>query len=267
MKVSFQGEPGAYSELAAIKYFGKSVETVPCKTFSDVFKKVENGKTEFGIIPIENSLEGSVGQNYDLLLNSELKIVGEYVLKIVHCLIASPKTKLNDIRKVYSHPQALGQCRKFLEDKEFEQIPVYDTAGSVKILKESGSLDSAGIASEIAAKIYGMKILKKGIETSNNNYTRFFVISKESGKTKGGNKTSLIFSAKHEPGSLFKSLRRFADNKINITKIESRPIHGKVWEYNFYLDFEDNEKTEDAIEQLKRNSTFVKILGSYPKAR
>ncbi|MFX1507870.1 MAG: prephenate dehydratase [Promethearchaeota archaeon] len=269
MKVAFQGEHGAYSELAAVQLFGRTIETIPCKTFSEVFNIVEKGDAHYGLIPIENSLEGSIGQNYDLLLKTDLKVSGETILRIVHCLIANRGAFLDKIKKVYSHPQALGQCREFLEELNITTIPVYDTAGSVKMVKESGDKDAAGIASELAANIYHMKILKKGIETNKNNFTRFFVISKNEALPTGDDKTSLVFMARHEPGSLYQALKAFADKKINLTKLESRPIIGKPWEYRFYLDFIghlEEHHIKEAIKDLRKNSTFVRVIGSYPKA-
>lgn len=176
-KVAFQGEIGAFSEEAAFKFFGNNVQTIPCQTFSDVFRIVERGAADFGILPIENSLEGSVEQNYDLLLKSELKIFGEEILRIRHCLIANKGVKIGSLKKVYSHPQALGQCREFLEKMRLEAIPFYDTAGSVRMLKKEKLKDSAAIASERAGRIYQMEILKKGLERNCQNFTKFFIIS------------------------------------------------------------------------------------------
>ncbi len=270
MKVAFQGEHGAYSELAAVQHFSGHIETIPCKNFSDVFGVVERGEADYGIVPVENSLEGSIGQNYDLLLKSNLKPVGETILRVHHCLIAKPGTELNSIKRVYSHPQALGQCRIFLERNNMEAMPAYDTAGSVKDIKDSDEKDVAAIASELAAKLYNMEIIERGIESDKNNFTRFLIISRDGSIQTGNDKTSVIFTVKHEAGSLFRALKAFADSKINLTKLESRPTIGKPWEYNFYLDFEGHiseEKVKNAIEELKNNSTFVKIFGSYPRSR
>lgn len=271
IKVAFQGEKGAYSEEAAFKFFNNNIETIPVKTFAEVLKLTEKGKVDFGILPIENSLEGTIGQNYDLLLKSKLKIFGETISKIHHCLIANKNTEFRSIKKVYSHPQALGQCREFLEKHKFEAIATYDTAGGAKMLKE-GKLekDSAVIASQRAANVYDLKILKKGIETNSKNFTRFLIISKKEPKKAKKNKTSIAFSTKHIPGALFKALEPFAKRKINLTKIESRPIVGKPWEYNFYLDFEGHikdKKIKEALKELKERSLFLKVLGSYPKAK
>jgi len=269
-KVAFQGEIGAFSEEAAFKFFGNKIQTIPLLTFADVFKAVEKGAADFGIVPIENSLEGTVGQNYDLLLKSELKIFGEQAIKISHCLIANKGVKIDSLKRVYSHPQALGQCREFLEKLKLEMIPVYDTAGSVRMVKEEGRRETAAIASERAGKIYQMKILKKGIETSQQNFTRFFIIAKKEAKRVKNSKTSIVFSLKNIPGVLFKSLEGFAKRKINLTKIESRPIMDKPWEYYFYLDFEghrESQKIKEALSDLKEKTLFIKILGSYPATK
>ncbi len=269
VKVAFQGEVGAYSESAVYEYFGSSAQPIPCKRFSDVFENVEKGKTDFGVVPIENSIEGSVTQVYDLFLKYDLKVRGEIVLKIVHCLIANPGVKLNEIKVIFSHPQALGQCRNFLEQLNCELISTYDTAGSVKMIKEQKIIDAAAIASERAAKIYNMEVLAKGIADNPNNYTRFFVLSKFDAPPTGNDKTSIIFSTRHVPGALYRALGEFALRGINLTKIESRPTRQKPWEYNFYLDFEGHRsepRCAEALEGLKSNALFVKILGSYPKA-
>ncbi|MBS7640200.1 MAG: prephenate dehydratase [Candidatus Bathyarchaeia archaeon] len=270
VRVAFQGEIGAYSESAVYEFFGPHVYSVPCKRFSDVFRCVESGETEFGVVPVENSLEGSVTQVYDLFLEHDVKVCGEVILKIVHCLIANPGVDINSIKVVYSHPQALGQCRSFLERLGCELISTYDTAGSVKMIKEHRMLNAAAIASERCAEIYGMSVLAKGIADSPNNYTRFFILAKFDAPPTGNDKTSIIFSTKHVPGALWRALGEFASREINLTKIESRPTRRRPWEYNFYLDFEGH-RTEprcmEALEGLKANALFVKILGSYPKAQ
>ncbi len=269
-KVAFQGEIGAYSEEAALKFFNKDVKTIPCATFEDVFRLVEKGKANYGVLPIENSLEGSVGQNYDLLLKTNLKIFGELILRVEHCLIAEKGVKLDSIKDVYSHLQALGQCQEFLKKLNVRLIPFYNTAGSVKMLKTKKLKNSAAIASERSARVYNMNILKKGIETNKKNFTRFFIVSKkEKGQTKN-DKTSIVFTLKHSPGTLYKALGIFSICDINLTKIESRPIIGKPFEYNFYLDFEGHYKDKiiiEVLEILKQNCLFLKILGSYPKAK
>src|SRR6187431_1890552 len=209
MKIAFQGEPGAYSEQAVFNYFG-NVETKPCESFDMVFDSVVSDECEFGMIPIENSLAGSIHQNYDLLLRHDLHIVGEYLLRVQHCLIALPGVKKEDIKKAISHPQALGQCAAYLRNLGIKAESVYDTAGSVKILKESGARDTAAIASRRAAEIYEMQILEEGIEDHPENYTRFLAVARESTKPNAEAKTSIVFTLKNQPGALFKALSVFA---------------------------------------------------------
>lgn len=269
MKVAFQGERGAYSEDAIYSFFDPTVQVKPCKTLSEVFESVENAETEYGVVPIENSIEGSVNQTYDSFLTSDLKACGEIVIRIVHCLIAHPKTKLDSVNVVYSHPQALAQCRGFLEDLGCELIPTYDTAGSVKMIKEKELTNAGAIASEKSAKIYGMRVLVKGIEDNPNNYTRFFVLSKHDSPPSGRDKTSIIFSVKHVPGALYRALEEFAVRDINLAKIESRPTKQRAWEYNFYLDFEGHrteKRCQEALMSLEKKTPFLKVLGSYPRA-
>lgn len=227
LKIAFQGEIGAYSELAVYKHFGSNVQVKPCKLFSDVFRSVDVGEVDYGVVPVENSIEGSVNQVYDLFMEYDLKVCGEIILKIEHCLIANFNATLDSIKVVYSHPQALGQCINFLEKSGYKPIPTYDTAGSVKLIKEQGVTDAAAIASERAAQIYGMKILRRNISDNPDNYTRFFVLSKNEVPPSGNDKTSIIFSVKHLPGALYKALEEFASREINLTKIESRPTKRK----------------------------------------
>ncbi len=268
--IAFQGEAGAYSEEAAYNYFSSSVLLKPCETLDDVFRAIEREEAQSGIIPVENSLEGNVGQSYDLLLESELKISGESELRIIHCLIAHPGTGLDSLKRVYSHPQALGQCRDYLSHLDCELIPTYDTAGSVKMIKERGITDGAAIASARAAEIYGMQILAKGIEDHPGNYTRFFILSKQIAPRTGKDKTSIVFSVKHEPGALFDFLKILTSENLNMTKIESRPTRQKPWDYNMYLDFEghcEDEKVKKTLEILESHSLFLKVLGSYPRMK
>ena len=269
VKVAFQGEKGAYSEMAVYTFFGKNAEVLPCRDFKDVFENVDKQDAEYGVVPIENSLEGSVNQTYDLFLKYNLKVKGEVIVRVSHCLLANRDTKLEQVKTVYSHPQALAQCRNFLERSQWELIPTYDTAGSAKMLKEKALKDAAAIASERAAELYGLTILAREIEDTPNNYTRFFVLSKEDSPKTGNDKTSIIFGATHNPGSLYNALSEFAKRGVSLTKIESRPTKQTPWEYNFYLDFEGHRtepKCADALKALRDHSTFIKILGSYPKA-
>jgi len=269
MIIAFQGEIGAYSEAAASSFFGPSIQVKPCETLDEVFRVVEQGEAQFGIVPIENSLEGSISRVYDLLLDSSLRVCGETELRIAHCLIANPQARLDLIKKVYSHPQALGQCQAFLRHLNLEIIPTYDTAGSVKMIKEMGITDGAAIASTRAAEIYEMQIIAREIEDNTNNYTRFFILAKQDSPPSGNDKTSIVFSVKHRPGALYEFLSDLASNNINLTKIESRPTRQKPWEYNFYLDFEghrEDEAARESLNKLERNSIFVKVLGSYPRS-
>ena len=268
--VAFQGEIGAYSEEAAFNFFGPSIEVEPCESLDGVFKVVEKGEVPFGIVPIENSLEGSISRVYDLLLDSSVKVCGEMELRVVHCLIANQGARLDSIRKVYSHPQALGQCQAFLKHLNCELVPAYDTAGSVKMVKEMGIVDGAAIASARAAEIYDMKVIASEIEDNPNNFTRFFILSQQDAPPSGNDKTSIVFSVKHKPRALYEFLKELAIRNINLTKLESRPTRQKPWDYNFYLDFEghrQDEVSQEALENLEKISLFVKVLGSYPKAK
>lgn len=268
-KVAFQGERGAYGEMAALQYF-PSATLVPLKSFADVFEAAEGGRVAYAVIPVENSIEGSVGEVYDLLLLTKLKAVGEVYQRIHHCLIANKGGKISQIKSVYSHPQALGQCRGYLRRKKLEPLPAYDTAGAVKMVKERGMQDSAAIASKHAAVLYGMEILAEGIEDRKNNYTRFLVLAR-SGAEKVGRKykTSMIFSIKHVPGALFGILGEFALRRLNLTKIESRPTKETPWEYNFYVDFEGHigdKAVKQALSAVRPKTSYFKVLGSYKKA-
>lgn len=266
MKVAFQGERGAYSEIASLKYF-KEAELLPCKTFADLFDLVGK-KADYAIIPVENSIEGSVNEAYDLLLTTDLKVIGEVYVRIIHCLI-SYTDSIDEIKRVYSHPQALGQCRGFINAHKFETIPYYDTAGSVKMLADNRIDGAAAIASKRAAEIYKMKVIAESIEDDKNNYTRFLVLGREKTEPTGNDKTMIIFATKHIPRALYEALGEFASRNINLTMIISRPIKGRPWEYNFYLDFEghmDDPKIKECLEGLKRKTSFLKVLGSYPKA-
>ena len=267
MRVAFQGEPGAYSEQAVFEYRGE-VDTQPCETFDDVFAAVTSGVCGSGLIPIENSLAGSIHQNYDLLLRHDLYIVGEYFLRVRHCLIGFPGVEVREIQRVISHPQALGQCAGNLRALGVKTEPVYDTAGSVKLLKESGERTTAAIASKRAAVIYEMQILQEGIEDNPENYTRFLEIVPDKVRPEGEAKTSIVFTLKNQPGALFKALSVFALRDIDLTKIESRPLAGKPWEYLFYIDFIGamiDETVKRALDHLGEYALMLRVLGSYPR--
>lgn len=265
MKVAFQGEPGAYSEQAVFNYFG-DVDTQPCESFDAVFDAVVSNSCEAGLIPIENSLAGSIHQNYDLLLQHDLHINGECLLRVQHCLIVQPGVKKDEIKRVISHPQALGQCAAYLRKLGVKAEPVYDTAGSVKMLKESGARDTAAIASRRAAEIYEMQIVEEGVEDNSENYTRFLAVSKTALKPEGESKTSIVFTLKNQPGALFKALSVFALRDIDLTKIESRPLQGQPWEYLFYIDFvgaTHEDTARKALDHLSEYALTLRVLGSY----
>jgi prephenate dehydratase len=266
-KIAFQGEKGAFSEDAACHFFGNRIDPVPHKTFRDVFQAVASGSADHGMIPIENSLTGSIHQNMDLLLEFDLSVIGEVILRIHHNLLALPGVIFREIRKVYSHPQALGQCSDFLDGLEnVEVIPMYDTAGSAKRISEGSEKDAASIASLRAAKDYGLHVLKQGIENNDQNFTRFLIISQNGIIPEQHIKTSIVFSAKDIPGALFKSLSVFALRDINLLKIESRPLRKGKWRYWFYLDFEgglQDEACQNALNHLREITSFLKVLGSY----
>ncbi len=270
VRIGFQGEHGAFSEEAVVKHFGGAVEPVPARSIREVFNLTEAGGVEAGVVPVENSIEGSVSETYDMLLTSSAKVVGEVPVKVVHCLIALPATKLTQVKVIYSHPQALAQCRNFVAGLRAEPRVAYDTAGSVKMIKEEGLVGAGAIASERAAEIYGLKVLKKGIEDYGRNFTRFVVISMREGKRTRGSKTSLVLSVPNVPGSLYGVLEVFAGAGINLTKIESRPTRQRPWEYYMFLDFEGHHKdrvVSKALAEIATKTVFLKVLGSFPISR
>lgn len=270
LRVAFQGERGAYSEAAAVSFYGDSIEVMPCPDFDAVFEAVAGGQAERGVLPVENSLAGSIHRNYDLLLRFELSIVGEVQIPIAHQLIALPGVGLADVKKVYSHPQALAQCEHSITRllPQAERVTTYDTAGSVKMIKERRITDGAGLASERAAGIYGMNIIQPDMQDDAENYTRFVVVAPEPVVPEGETKTSIVFAMENVPGSLFKSLAVFALRDIDLTKIESRPLQGKRWQYFFYIDFigsQYEERGRNALNHLQEITSFFKVLGSYPR--
>jgi prephenate dehydratase len=268
-KVAFQGERGAYSELAVIHFFPNSTP-IPVRSFQEVIETLSSGLCDYAVVPIENSIEGSVNEVYDLLLQSNLYIVGETYQRIHHCLIAIKGNDLGSIKEVFSHPQALAQCRHYVNEKKLVAIPVYDTAGAVKMIKEGQNKRVAAIASKRAAEIYGMEILDVGIEDKKSNFTRFYVLSRQFANTNpsGNDGTSIIFSVRHAPGSLVNILSEFARREINLSKIESRPTKETPWEYNFFTDFEGHvldSKVKEVLEVIEPKTAFLKVLGSYRK--
>jgi prephenate dehydratase len=268
-RVAFQGEPGAYGEIAALDYFPKA-KLLPAKSFQTVFEILESGKADFAVVPIENSIEGSINETYDLLLRTSMVVYGEIYQRIRHCLIANPGTSNSEITAAYSHPQALAQCRAYLQKKGLEPIPTYDTAGAVKLVKQEKMMQAAAIASKRAANLYGMRILEESIEDKKNNYTRFLILSRAQSKPTGHDGTSIIFSVRHTPGALYGILEEFAKRRINLTKIESRPTKEVPWEYNFYVDFEGHshdKEIRELIKAVKKKTLFIKILGSYKRGK
>lgn len=266
LKAAFQGERGAYSEEAARTFF-RRVRPIPCRQLAEVFHAVEHRRVAAGIVPAENSLEGSINQTYDLLLASKVMICGEVEQLIRHCLIGHAGATLRRIQTVYSHPQALQQCGRFIAKHGWEAVPTYDTAGSVPLVRRLGP-EAAAIASRRAASLYRMKVLAEAIADSPQNFTRFFVLSGQDAVPSGKDKTSLVFAVRHEPGSLHRALGVLARRQINLTKIESRPTRATRWEYNFFVDFEGHRtepKVEQALKALGRCTTMVRILGSYPR--
>jgi len=268
MRVAFQGEAGAYSEAAVFAHFGNGVQPVPCESFDLVFEAVSNQDCERGLIPIENSVAGSIHRNYDLLLQNSLSIVGEHHLRVRHCLIGHPGANLANLRRVISHPQALAQCDRYLRSMPYIHVePVYDTAGSVKMVKQHGDVTEAAIASARAAHVYDMSILAEGIEDNPANYTRFLEISQQAITPDGDTKTSIVFCLDNQPGALFKALSVFALRDIDLTKIESRPLVGQLWAYYFYIDLAGSivdTKVQRALEHLGEYATMLRVLGSYP---
>jgi 3-deoxy-7-phosphoheptulonate synthase len=269
--VALSGAPGSFSHKACHQFFGPDVPLMNCSSFSEVFSAVENGGAKLGVVPVENSLTGSIHENYDLLLKHDLKIVGEVTLRVVHNLIGHKGAAIENIRRVYSHPQVFEQCRVFLEKRPgWDMITSKDTATSVLRIKENHDPSEAAIASREAADQFQMAILKEGIETNPRNFTRFVVISREDFLEGTKNKSSLIYSVSDQPGSLFETLKVFAENRINLVKLESRPIHDKPWEYMFYVDVEidvEDERYKELLNALRTRTEYFKVLGTYGKGR
>jgi prephenate dehydratase len=268
--IAFQGELGAFSHSAAMKLAGTKAALLPCESFKQVFQALRGGDAAKAVIPIENTLHGSVYENYDYLLQFNIAITGETTIRISHNLVVLPGVKLQDIRRAYSHPVALNQCRRFFDrHPQIEPVAFYDTAGSVKMLKEQRPAGAAAIASDMAARLYGARILQRNIEDNPHNFTRFFLLSKQDSlKQRPGPdcKTSVVFSTPNTPGALFRAMACFALRDLNLTKIESRPLAEKPWEYLFYVDLigaQADTKVVRALDQLREIATFFKVLGSY----
>jgi len=267
--VAFQGEQGAYSEEAVRSHFGDAVATLPCAAFEHIFAAVEQGRADFGVLPVENSTAGSINKSFDLLLEHDLKVNGEIMVRVRHCLLRL-RGEQGEITEVRSHPQALAQCERYLNRHGYKAVPWYDTAGSAKDLAASPAPGVAVIASALAGITYGLETVEAGIEDLHNNFTRFFVIAKGDAPQGERSKTSLVFAVPNTPGSLLAALHEFAERGINLSKLESRPRRGRPWQYVFYLDFDghwQDPKAGEAIMRLLSQAAFVKLLGSYPAAQ
>lgn len=266
-KIAIQGELGSNSHMAAQAMLGE-VEIVACSVSAEVFDRVEDGSVDGAVLPIENSLHGSVVDHYDFLLDRAVRVTGESLLRIRHCVIAAPGIRLEEVRRVMSHPVALSQCRRWLAAHPgIEVVPAYDTAGSVKRVMEEALRDVAGIAPPLAARQYGAEVLVEGIEDHPDNFTRFYLLRREGGAEAAGDadKMSLAFSLDHRPGTLVGVLRTLADAGLNLTKIESRPVVSRPWEYVFYVDvrFEDAGRAEEAVRTLGDECLRLKVLGRF----
>lgn len=273
--IAIQGELGSNSHMAAVAMLGE-VNIVPCMVSAEVFDRVQAGTVDAAVLPIENSLHGSVSEHYDLLFDHPVQVFAESLLRIRHCVIAAPGVRLEEVSRVMSHPVALSQCRNWLRAHQgLQAVPVYDTAGSVKMVIESGARDAAGIAPEFAAQQYGGQVIAAGIEDHSQNFTRFFLLGRDDARginalvTHGAvDKMSLAFSLEHRPGTLAEVLNLFARQELNLTRIESRPVISKPWEYVFYADvqFSDLARADAALHSLGERCPHLKVLGRYRSA-
>jgi len=267
--IAFQGERGAFSEEALIRYFGGQAAPLPCRTFVDAFEAVASERAAFGVVPVENSQGGSIAEVYDLLRHHSLHTIGEICHPVDQCLMALPGQTIGDIKRVISHPQALAQCDQYLRGLGVEVTATYDTAGSARQIREEGLVGVAAVASAKAAELYGLDLLARAIQTVKENVTRFVVLSREpGGRQEGPQKTMLVMAVRHTPGSLYYALGCLASRGINLQKIESRPSREKPWEYVFYLEFEghrEDELVRAAMADLEAHTTFYKVLGSFPR--
>ena len=266
VRVVFQGAEGAYSQAAMHKYFGDKIESFNVATFRDAFSAIDEGSADFAVLPIENSTAGMVSEIYDLLVEFENYIVGEQVIKIVHCLMGLPGTEIDQIKTVYSHPQSLMQSARFLSEHPWQQISMQNNAFAAKKVKEDQDKTQAAIASEYAAQVYGLEVLKKGVNMSGSNSTRFIIITNQKVFRKDAGKINICFELPHESGSLYHMLSHFIYNNVNMTKIESRPIEDRSWEYRFFIEFEGNladSSVKNALRGLREEARNMKILGNY----
>ncbi|MHB8627141.1 MAG: prephenate dehydratase [Aggregatilineales bacterium] len=269
ISVAFQGVAGANSEAAIRQHFGSNVTTLPVDAFDDIFRVVESGTATYGMLPVENSSAGSVARAYELLMDYDLRIQAEVILHVHYQLLAIPGTKLADIKRVQSHPQALAQCEKYLKRRGIEPVAWFDTAGSARDLAAKPDPHTAALAPELAGRLYGLEALETNVEDESHNYTRFFVLGHSDPPPSDRAKTSIVFSVQSRPGALYETLGEFATRGINLTKIESRPRPNRPWQYWFYLDFEGHFQSapcEAALMGVLRRAAMMKILGSYPAA-
>jgi len=265
-RVVFQGAEGAYSQAAMNQFFGKDIKSFHVDSFRDAMSAIEEGSADFAVLPIENSTAGIVNEIYDLLTEFENYIVGEQIIKIEHCLMAVPGTKKEDIRTVYSHPQSLMQSSNYLSKTGWQQISMQNNAFAAQKVKEDGVCNQAAIASEVAAEIYGLEILEKGVNNLKDNSTRFIIVTNQKVFKEDAGKISICFEVPHESGSLYHMLSHFIYNNLNMTKIESRPLEGRNWEYRFFIDFEGNladSAVKNALRGLREEARNMKILGNY----
>jgi prephenate dehydratase len=269
IKVGFQGEPGAYSEKAARMLFPTGT-LMPFRSFHKVFEATEITATDFGVVPLENSHAGSINDTYDLLVRHGVQIVAETIVRISHCLLGPPGMSMSDVKIVYSHPQALEQCEEFLDSLRVDRMAVYDTAGAAKLVAEDGKTGAAAIASDEAAELYGLEVLARDIEDRADNSTKFVAISRSATDLIGPpEKTSIVFATANIPGALYACLKEFSDRQLNLTKLESRPSGARAWQYHFYLDFDapsSDPVAQDLLAALAAQTSFLRVLGSYPKA-
>ena len=265
-RVVFQGAPGAYSHAAMLKYFGDKVDSIHVETFRDAMTVIEEGRADFAVLPIENSTAGIVSEIYDLLVEFENYIVGEQIIPIEHCLLGVPGADISDIKTVYSHAQSLMQSERFLRDRDFKQISMKNNAFAASKVAQDGDKTQAAIASEIAAKIYGLDVLLKGVNDSDTNSTRFIIVTNQKIFRKDAGKISICFEIPHKSGSLYHMISHFIYNNLNMTKIESRPIPERNWEYRFFVDFEGNMAdgaVKNALRGLREEAQNLKVLGNY----
>lgn len=267
--VAFQGEPGAYSQQAVRQHFGPGAATLPCRSFTAIFEAIHHGQADFAMLPVENTLAGTVIPAYDQLLDHDLRIQAEVVVRIEHCLLAPPGTEIGAVRRALSHPQALAQCEHTLRRLGIEAVDHYDTAGAARDLAANPQPGIAAIASALAAEIYGLEILAHNLEDQLLNFTRFFVLGAEEPERHDPSKTSIVFATRHVPGALHAVMHELAIRDINLTKIQSRPRRNRPWHYLFYVDFEGHEDephVQQALLGILKRASFLKVLGSYPAA-